>query len=90
MKTIYKYPIHEFGTQTIVMPVGAQILDVQMQNGNPQIWAMVEEPKEVENREFTLVGTGSPIMEEDLTYIATFQVGVFVWHLFEHGSASNR
>jgi hypothetical protein len=86
MKTIYKYPLSVSDKQTIKMPVGAQILTVQVQESAPCIWALVESEKEDEDRYIEIFGTGRQIhvdMGIDRYYIGTFQQGPFVWHVFE-------
>lgn len=42
MQRIYKYPIETVDQQQVKMPDGAQILTVQVQNGKPCLWAMVD------------------------------------------------
>ncbi len=43
---IWKYTIEIVDLQFIEMPIGAKILTAQMQNGDLQIWAIVDELKE--------------------------------------------
>jgi hypothetical protein len=66
------------------MPMDAQILTVQKQDGEPTIWAMVNTENELETRNFTIVGTGNSFDDKDMKYIGTFQDSPFVWHLFEN------
>lgn len=89
MRTIHKYPFgisDEFG---ILMPTGAQILCVQVQRGNPCIWALVDPDAPKCNFWFRLRGTGQPMHGSDIVsvekYIGTFQLhdGSFVGHLFK-------
>lgn len=78
------------------MPKGAEILAVQLQDREPQIWALVDENAEKETRTFRVIGTGHEIRGGDgLVYVGTFQKEVdqwiqasagiksLVWHLFE-------
>ena len=85
-KTIWKYPILVQDYFEIAMPIGAQILTVQMQNGVPCIWVVVKSGIDVasENRRFTVHGTGHPVGENE-KYIGTFQManGALVFHTFE-------
>jgi len=89
MKRIYKYPfpIQVESDFVIHMPVGAKILTVQLQNGDPYIWAIVDPAAEICARSFLLFGTGNPLPTDitALPYIGTFQLrsGSFVFHLFE-------
>lgn len=82
MRKIYKYEIE----QTIEMPVGAEILTIQLQHDIPNLWAVVDtEIEEKETRNFAIVGTGHAMEDGDMKYIGTFQLfdGGFVGHVFE-------
>lgn len=81
-KRIWKYPIALQDAQFIEMPKGAEILCVQMQDGNPCLWALVL-PGETERRKIEIYGTGHPVSELELAYIGTYQEGPYVWHVFE-------
>ena len=84
MKQIWKFNFDEPRTR-IQMPVGAEILDVQTQDGTPRMWAIVDPDKEKETRVFDVIGTGHDINDEKRKYIGTFQVenGLYVFHVFE-------
>ena len=75
------------------MPAGAQILSVQEQNGEPQIWALVNSEDQIVTRDFATFETGALINEEEscLHFIGTYQdlkaVPKMVYHLFEIISA---
>lgn len=93
MKKIHKYelPSRPADTFAIRMPVGARILDVQMQATGPSIWAVVEVDAPLTHRVFVLRGTGFDAdgLEEAL-YVGTFQIpgpimGTLVYHLFDAG-----
>lgn len=86
MKTIYKYNL-ELGddTQSLSLPKGAKILTVQIQGNYLCLWALVDkEAEEYESRTILICDTchdaGECTAEH---YIATVQVGIFVWHIFE-------
>lgn len=87
---VWKYPLEDYHT-FVKMPIGAKILDVQIQGEYPCIWALVDETEELERREFRGYATGEKldIDIDDLDYIGTFQLivdsegFVFVYHLFE-------
>jgi len=85
MKTIWKFPIKIEDSQTIVMmPVGAKILCVQAQYGEPQVWAIVDPSATIEKRLLHVFRTG----QQDINpgrYIGTFQIhqGQLVFHVFE-------
>ncbi len=76
MISIFKYPFEVQDDFIIAMPPTAQILTVQIQNGIPCIWAMVDTDMLVEERKFTIKGTGHSVSLEEqlkLKYIGTFQ-----------------
>lgn len=85
--TIHKYEIEVKDINMINMPVGAEILCVQVQYKIPCIWAKVDNnPTEFKKRFFRLIGTWHFVpYDETLEYIGTFQLhdGRFVGHLFE-------
>lgn len=86
MRQVWKYRITPEDNQSIHLPVGAEVLSVQTQNGSPELWCLCN-PKETnyETRHFRLAGTGHPIEEANLVFIGTFQLdeGSLVFHLFE-------
>lgn len=85
---IYKYPLVIEDEQNISMPLGAELLTVELQHGRPCLWAIVdEEQPNTEDRKLLIIGTGNP-MPKVGKYLATFQsMGnggfSFVWHVFE-------
>jgi hypothetical protein len=81
-KQIWKYPLNGI-ISNVEIPMDAEILTVQLQNGQPTIWALVNPKNELESRNFTIVGTGNPFDDTNHQYIGTFQIEPFVWHLFE-------
>lgn len=85
MATIYKWTLTP-GSTELAMPAGAQVLTVQMQGGQPQLWAKVDPKQPKEWRTFAVYGTGHPMPDDPrLVYVATFQMddGALVWHVFE-------
>ena len=93
MKKIFKYPFVTTGSLGISMPRFAKILCVQMQDGNPCIWAMVDPEQKLVMRHFEVFGTGHSIPDipdsfpsiPARVYVGTYQQanGKLVWHLFE-------
>lgn len=85
MRTIWKFELPMADSSDISMPVGAEVLCVQVQHGFPHIWAIVdtEKPPRVVRR-FCIRGTGQELGAVG-KYIGTFQVrgGELVFHLFE-------
>lgn len=85
--TIYKYPIKVTGIQNVILPLGANILAVQMQKHVVCLWAMVQEKQnKFQTRCIEIFGTGHPMSQQfNRTYIGTVQQeeGTLVWHVFE-------
>lgn len=82
MKVIFKYKLILDGSQIIDMPPG-EILCVQLQKGDPFIWALVDEKAAHVKREIEIFGTGHDMPPVTRKYIGTFQQDGFVWHVFE-------
>jgi hypothetical protein len=80
---VYKYPLTLVGNQDVSMPVGAKILTAQEQDGCICLWAECPQVENVELREIIIVGTGHDYLPSELQYIATVQIGAFVWHVYE-------
>lgn len=85
-RTIWKYPVKP-GAFELTMPLHAQILCVQEQQGEPHLWALVSpDASRTETRRFRSYGTGHDIDGMGTGYyIGTFQLadGALVFHLFE-------
>ena len=84
MLTVWKYPIPIQDDIRIEMPRGAQMLTVQVQHGDPCVWALVDPSLDPEPRRFRLAGTGHPITEA-VRHVGSFQLmrwGIG-FHLFE-------
>jgi hypothetical protein len=91
---VWKYAFDVMDRVEFLLPVGAKVLTVQVQNGRPCIWVMVD-PSEQQKvpRQFRVAGTGHMLEQDgefdELQYIGTFQLdeGRFIGHLFETVSA---
>ena len=88
-QTIWKYKLEVTDGQNIIMPKGAEILTVQMQDENPCLWALVDPTADTEIRFIEIFGTGNPILSDmgvSREYISTFQMlgGKLVFHAFEY------
>lgn len=83
MKAVWKFPLEISDTQNVFMPPGAEILTAQMQADELCLWAVVTPGPMTERRTIEIVGTGNPMPEAERRYIATVQMGAFVWHVFE-------
>ncbi len=79
--TIWKYDIST--DQELQIPVGAQFLSIQYQNGNPCLWFLVCKSAEKKSHKVVVYGTGHDISDiERKTYIGTLQEfgSGLVWH----------
>lgn len=87
--SVYKYTLEIADRQELDLPVGAKILSVQTQHGQPRLWALVDTKEErLETRVLRMAGTGHPIIERNmLHFISTVLTdgGALVFHFFEVG-----
>lgn len=87
MKTIHKYKLDIVGLPFAKMPAKAEILTLQLQNGIPCIWVLVDTQEETVERQFITFGTGEKLPDDtsNLKYVGTYQLhnGQLVLHLFE-------
>lgn len=70
----------------LVVPVGAQILDYQMQHSMAVFWYMYEERTDAatEERLIFITGTGHRfIFGAPMNHVRTLQYAGHVWHIFE-------
>lgn len=87
---IFKYPI-ETSPVVIRMPRGARVLTVQLQQGVPTIWCLVDDEEPLVHRRLVVVGTGRDLegrVSEKAVYVGTWQAnewGEQVRHLFDEG-----
>lgn len=87
-KTIWKFQLAVTGVQKLSMPKGAKLLSVQVQNGLPQLWALVDPKAPKEQQVFVTFGTGQPNVDADaLSFLGTYQLddGALVFHVFHKG-----
>lgn len=87
-KVVHKYVFTRAGSDVsrFQMPVGAKVLFVHEQNGNPCMWALVDPEAPTEIRAFRMVGTGhlvDDITDESYCGTALLLQGSFVIHIFE-------
>lgn len=84
MKTIWKFALQS--VLPVQMPQAAKILSVQMQNGEPQVWAEVNPNNDTVSRTFRVYGTGHTLPDNPGTYVGTFQQTTgLVWHVYDKG-----
>lgn len=87
-KTIWKFQMDIVETQLVRMPAKAEILSVQVQDGIPCLWALVNPANGEQDKCIEMFGTGHPVncdMGVSRTYIGTFQMNNtgLVFHAFE-------
>ena len=87
-KTIWKYELKIDDLQNVIMPIGAEILSVQMQNETPCLWALVNpDEKDTDARNIETFGIGHPVaydMGVTREFIDTYQTRGLVFHVFEY------
>jgi len=89
MREVWKFPIQHPGRRDgsfpVVMPHDSKILSIQIQKGEPVMWALVETSNRLETRVFQTFGTGHELPADEMVYRGTYQLidGAFVGHLFE-------
>jgi hypothetical protein len=81
---IWKFQLDVTDIQSVMVPIGGELLSVGEQSGSICLWFMVDPDARREMREFEIVGTGNP-MEPDVRrkFVGTVQLPPFVWHIFE-------
>lgn len=85
LNTVWKF-ILEPGVTTLSIPVGAQVLSVDVQNGQVCLWALVNPNGTKESRDFISVSTGEEIAGKynSLNFVGTVKIeNAFHFHIFE-------
>ena len=82
---IFKYLLAVTDVQCIEMPMGSEILTVQMQGDVACLWALVNPENPMHKKTILICGTGHQLDAHPGYYIGTFQVhgGSLVFHVFE-------
>ncbi len=85
MRTIYKYPFAFDGSVELVLPIGAEILHIGVQDGVYCLWALVDTEVKNEIKRIRIIGTGHEVSEDIgiINHITTIQDGQYVWHIFD-------
>lgn len=87
-RTVWKFAMPRgAGLAHILMPRGAQILDVAFQGDMVHLWALVERGVPSEERVFQVVGTGHDVSDELQTFLKTLHINGYVFHIFERHSS---
>lgn len=83
MTKVFKYSIGLTDYQTIMLPMGAKIVDVSFQEGNLRLWAIVDDEQNSDQIvEVWIHGTGHEVTAPEGTYFKSVHHGGFVWHVF--------
>ena len=81
MNAIWKFPLT--GEETELEAPIEQFLTVQMQDGTPCVWAIVNPDRASHKYKVVIIGTGWECQRIDASkYIGTVQDGMYVWHCF--------
>jgi hypothetical protein len=83
---VYKYPLPPLGSWiSMTMPVDAEPLCVQVQDGLPCMWARIVVGNPPAAHRFRVAGTGHDLGEHVGRHIDSFQLegGALVFHVFE-------
>lgn len=85
---ILKLTLKKERLQSVLMPVGAEIISVQVQNNLPTIWARCK-GRSLEKRLFAIYATGEELPDNPGEHLATLQLfeGYAIFHLFELGNS---
>lgn len=88
MRNIFKYKLEGKVRQVVKAPF-VEVLDIQIQNGTPCLWAIVDDQREGIFNDSIIVysfGTGADDVNDyknsDLKYLSTTQIGNYVLHWF--------
>lgn len=86
-KVVYKYKLQlTKDTQEVILPQGAQILCIKMQNDDLCMWALID-PDQTYNEvvKIRCAGTGHVVEEDIECYIDTVMLldGALVFHFFK-------
>lgn len=84
MRSVFKYPLQVTDVQRVDTFEGWQPLVVQMQDGVPTLWALVDDKRPPRRQDVFIHGTGHPVFDEATNYVGTFQLegGYLVFHVF--------
>jgi len=90
VRTIHKFEIPRASRFSIDMDPLGRVLSVQMQNGRPHMWVLLNSEMKKRKRHFYMFGTGDEVPNLELKFLATIQMDEatfvgrnLVMHLFE-------
>lgn len=90
MNRIWKYPLVINDSQKLNLPRGSRVLSVQLQHGQPTLWALVSDGFYKDELTISTRGTGHAIEEDLGRFVSTYQIsgGSLVFHVFVKGEES--
>src|SRR4029453_11859672 len=79
VKTVWKFDLPDIGsgedTFEVLIPEDARLLTVQLQDGEPKLWALVDARRRPVPHRLRVAGTGHPLDAGSLhSYLGTVQV----------------
>ena len=82
--SIEKWTLNVIDEQSLRLPQDAEILCIRVEDGRPQLWALVDHDKPIVIRKFFTYYSGQVAMPVgDLgQYIGSYEIN-FVFHVFE-------
>jgi len=89
IERVYKYDLPMGDWISLTMPAGAVPLCVQVQNGQPCLWARVVIGRPPVTHHFRIAGTGHDLGDNVGRHIDSFQLhgGSLVFHVFADAGA---
>lgn len=83
-RKIFKYRIPVQERSSLQIPFGYRLLDIQVQDNNLCLWAIVDLDNILQEVKIIILGTGCDYPDDtQLQYLKTVQQGICVWHIFE-------
>lgn len=84
MKTIYKYPILLIDFQTLLLPLGAEVINIINKLDGIYLYAIVDSnEKTMCSISIRIYPTGHSTIHDDYEYFTTIVLDdIFVWHIF--------
>ena len=87
-RVIWKWPLSVADSQMVDMHRVRQLLTVQLQDGKPTLWAVINPFTVKQQVEIRCYGTGNGNPSPEDAYLGTVQINGFVWHFFERSGES--
>ena len=83
MNTIWKFKLAWAGKTLLSLSPNANILDVQMQDGEITMWVQLNPDESTTHRKFKILPTGYEFEPFAGKHLGTVQDGDCVWHAYE-------